>query len=171
MVEATTGSTGNWGKFLLARFDNEWAHVSSVSPFPSIGGEGWTDEHFFMLDLATGEGAIFLPGGIASYDLDKHGIWVCPLFEPTLKRLYKMDLSDGFAHVPAVIRLTFEEAPFSFAGYRRPANARAEQIEKLMVELIEASYDASAIDRRTTVRRIVADAERLIGRRRAAVPA
>ena len=33
----------------------------------------WTDEHFWILDLELGTGAIFRMGGLASYDLKKTG--------------------------------------------------------------------------------------------------
>ena len=37
-----------------------------------------------VTDLQTGEGAIFRPGGLASYDLDKHQLWICVLFKDFL---------------------------------------------------------------------------------------
>ena len=117
-IEATNGPQ-NWGKFAVSRFSaEEWAQRSEIDPPRSlIGGRGWTREHIHVLDLQTGEGAIFRPGGHAPYDLGKHRIWVCPLFEPFLTWLYQQDLTDLDA-LPGHIDLP--EAEFSFTGYRRP---------------------------------------------------
>jgi hypothetical protein len=69
-----------------------------------------------VFDLQTCERASFRPGGNAKYDLDKHKIWVCPLFEPFLCWLYKQQLDD-FTALPGHIDLA--DAPFAMAGYRR----------------------------------------------------
>jgi hypothetical protein len=129
IIEAT--SAGNWGKFLVARFTDEWkirSGISNVLPgkarprdeppdrLPLLRRVGWHERHLLVLDLQTGEGAIFLPGGLASADLNKHEIWVCPLFEPFLAWLYQQDLSDLDA-VPAVVEI--EGIPPQLAGYRR----------------------------------------------------
>lgn len=74
-----------------------------------------------MLDLETGEGALFLPGGYASADLDKHKVWVCPLFEPFLAWLYKQDLQD-LSKLPDLVDLP--DAPFQWSGYRRSGVAK-----------------------------------------------
>jgi hypothetical protein len=124
MIEATNGPL-NWGKFLLARFDAaEWARRSKIDDRSLIGGRGWTAEHILVLDLQTGEGAIFLPGGLAAADLESHRIWVCPLFQPMLEWLYKQDTSDLDA-LPDHVDLP--KAPFLMAGHRRdgPREARA----------------------------------------------
>jgi hypothetical protein len=111
--------TGNWGKFFIGRFDaGEWATPSQISGF-AIGGRGWSEDHLFVMDLQTGEGALFRHGGFARADLNKHRIWVCPLFEPFLTWLYKQDVSDLDA-LPALITFDPAEAEFSMAGYRRP---------------------------------------------------
>jgi hypothetical protein len=123
-IEATNGPR-NWGKFLVGQFTpEEWALRSQIDPGRSlIGGRGWHPKHRLVLDLQTGEGAIFLPGGLASADLHKHKIWVCPLFEPFLEWLYKQDLSDIDA-LPAHVDLP--NAEFMMSGYRRqgPAPSR-----------------------------------------------
>jgi hypothetical protein len=80
----------NWGKFLVARFDEqEWARRSLVDGQPLLSGQcGWTTQHILVLDLQTGEGAMFRPSGLASADLEKHRVWVCPMFEVFLGWLY-----------------------------------------------------------------------------------
>jgi hypothetical protein len=116
-VEATNGPA-NWGKFMVARFTpEEWRYPSSVSPNHFLlNAIGWDPKHVLVIDLQTGEGAIFRPGGFAPADLRKHKIWVCPLFEPFLAWLYKQDLAD-LTKLPPHIDLP--NAPFAMHGYRR----------------------------------------------------
>jgi hypothetical protein len=115
-VEVTNGPN-NWGKFMVARFNTEYAYRSNIAEqMPLLRTIGWTHRHIIVFDLQTGEGASFLPGGRAAYDLDKHRIWVCPLFEPFLEWLYKQDLTD-LSKLPATIDLP--DAPVAMSGYRR----------------------------------------------------
>lgn len=124
--------TGNWGKFMVGKFEeHEWHRESIVLTgwvssreghlaTALLISRGWhPDHHIFVMDLQTGEGAMFMPGGIAKADLNKHKIWVCPLFEPFLTWLYKQDLTD-LDKLPSKIEFTHEEAPCDYAGYRRP---------------------------------------------------
>ena len=119
IIEATNHPNGiNWGKFLVARFDqNEWTKRSDISKTPLLRSLGWSEEHLWVLDLQTGEGALFWPGGSAHHDLNKHQIWVCPLFEPFLTWLYQQDLTD-LNKLPDIVVL--RDAPSALAGYRRP---------------------------------------------------
>jgi hypothetical protein len=114
IFEATNGER-NWGKFLVGEFDSEWEYVSLVANYKLLVNRGWRAQtHKLVLDLQTGEGAVFaFHGGNA--DLDKHKIWVCPLFEPFLVWLYAQP--DVWT-APQLVDLP--DAPFSFAGYRRP---------------------------------------------------
>lgn len=126
-VEATNGEK-NWGKFMVLRFGHtEHTHASALgAQFPELDGAsllattGWSPRHIIVFDLQTGEGARFLPGGYAHADLNKHKVWVCPLFEPFLEWLYRQDLTD-LSTLPAHIDLP--NAPFEFAGYRRKGTA------------------------------------------------
>lgn len=116
LIEATSNRF-NWGKFVLARFEeHELAARSAVDGTPLVLGRGWTTSHLWILDLATGEGAYFAPTGLAKYDLDKHRIWVCPLFEPFLVWLRTQDLTD-LSLLPSVVDLP--QAPNAMHGYRR----------------------------------------------------
>lgn len=122
-IEVTNGPR-NWGKMMLGRFTpEEWSRKSIVSPEHFLlWGRGWSRDHIFVLDLQTGEGGIFMPGGSARADLNKHKIWVCPMFEPFLEWLYKQpDLSD-LDKLPALVDLP--EAEFQMSGYRRPGPAK-----------------------------------------------
>lgn len=129
MIECTNGF--NWGKFLVGRFTpEEWAVRSSVDGVLSlIGGRGWTLEHLLVLDIQTGEGAIFRPGGSAKADLDKHQIWVCPLFEPFLTWLYTQPLGD-LDQLGTVVMFTEEQAPSSMYGHRRAGPDRKRVIRE-----------------------------------------
>lgn len=141
IIEAGQSAQGpNWGKFLLGRFDVEWSRRSGMyeaarkvtdemcgegtyeesngvsRSMPLLSEIGWGRNHLWVLDLQTGEGAYFSPGGYATADLDKHKIWVCPMFEPFLAWLYKQDLTDLDA-LPDFVELP--DAPFHMQGFRR----------------------------------------------------
>ena len=118
------GGTGNWGKFFCGRFtEEEWGRPSIVTPgFGSLLNQvGWTPKHILVFDIQTGEGAIFYPGGLASADLNKHKIWVCPMFEPFLNWLYEQDLTD-LDKLPGKVEFEHSEAEFELRGYRRPGS-------------------------------------------------
>jgi hypothetical protein len=125
LVEVTNGPR-NWGKFLLGQFDTEWEYKSAIDGQSIVAGRGWDRHHLLVLDLQTGEGAIFRVGGYAKADLDKHKIWVCPMYEPFLTWLYKQP--DPFA-IPAHVDLP--DAEFAMSGYRRSGPD---------VELCEATF-------------------------------
>ena len=132
-VEATQSIKGegfpNWGKFLLMRFTpEEWAYrsrlpvpeeiaavVPAASTRPLLAAIGTNRDCIWVLDLQTHEGASFKPGGLATADLNKHRIWVCPLFEPFLHYLYK--LKRPFEDCPALVELP--DAEGALYGYRR----------------------------------------------------
>lgn len=115
----------NWGKFLVGKFsDEEWNRTSSMDGTQNshlLNAIGWTRDHIWVCDLQTGEGACFKHGGYPKADLDKHKIWVCPMFEPFLAWLYKQDISD-IDLLPRRVDFTKEETKEHTAmyGYRRP---------------------------------------------------
>ncbi len=115
--KAHDGRNFNWGKFMIARFTAEEWNRRSEEGFPGslIDQLGWARKHLMIFDLQTGEGAFFKPGGWAKADLDKHKIWVCPMFEPFLEWLYKQNLDDLNA-LPNVVDLNDSGA---LSGYRR----------------------------------------------------
>lgn len=123
IIEATNGPQ-NWGKFMLGYFDEfEWQRESEVSVgLQVIPNRGWTRNTVFVMDLQTGEGALFTPPGLAKADLDKHQIWVCPLFEPFLEWLYTQPQPLIFHTL--VHHIDLPDAKFAFAGYRRPGPDR-----------------------------------------------
>jgi hypothetical protein len=120
IIEATQdlGKGPNHGKFLLGKMDvDDWAYQSRVAPiFTLLGYCGWTPKHVWVLDLQTGEGAFFRIGGYAKADLNKHKIWVCPMFEPFLQWLYDQKFTE-LDELPDLVELP--QAEFSMHGYRR----------------------------------------------------
>lgn len=128
-VEATQSAQSgiNHGKFMLGRFDpDEWLRPCALDTqlyarSPNLlHRTGWSGDHLLVLDLATGEGAIFWPGGSPVADLEKHRVWVCPMFEPFLEWLYRQDLTD-LEVLPDLVELP--NAPAAMAGYRRGGGA------------------------------------------------
>lgn len=121
IIEVTNGPL-NWGKFMLGKFEEtEWERVSALPEAldqPLIRGRGWGTQHLLVLDLQTGEGAVFYPSkdGSARSDLNKTKIWTCPMSEPFMEWLYQQDLSD-IQELPDHIDLP--HAKFDVAGYRR----------------------------------------------------
>lgn len=119
-IEVTQGSEFNWGKFMVGQFDEEeWLRQSMLpgheGMMPLLRGRGWASNHFLVLDIETGEGAIFSKGSAVA-DLNKHQVWVCPMFEPFLEWLYEQDFAD-VSELPRYVKLnTNIEA---MAGYRR----------------------------------------------------
>lgn len=115
---------GNWGKFAVQEPDEEWAYVSRVDPDRRLlHSIGWGGRHIWVLDLQTGEGVCLRPGGYAHADLERHQVWVCPLFEPFLTWLYARYREDpqlDIAGLPDVVELP--GADFALSGYRRPGN-------------------------------------------------
>jgi hypothetical protein len=115
-IEVTNGNR-NWGKFLLLRFDSEQEYVSAMDPpHKLLWAIGWNEKAIWVLDLATREGAAFVPSGFATADLDKHRVWVCPMFAPFLNWLYEQKFT-RLEQLPALVDIP--EAPFAMAGYRR----------------------------------------------------
>ncbi len=138
IVELSNGF--NWGKFLVCRFDdNEWRRRSALdarNATPLLSRCGWDDQHLGVFDLATGEGAFFRPGGSARHDLDKHGVWVCPMFEPFLAWLYRHPESwTDFDKLPEIVMLTDAETRQRSAlyGHRR----RGPVFERMVTDILD----------------------------------
>ena len=118
----------NWGKFCIAKFDEEEMQRRSQIDEPTAFGPprsllnacGWeTDQMDWIFDLQTGEGAIFRLGGSAHADLEKHKVWVCPMFEPFLEYVYDLYEKGTFDFDSFPNFVTLSEAPRAMYGYRR----------------------------------------------------
>lgn len=144
-IEVTNGLQ-NWGKFMVAKWDeSDWERPSAVGS-QVVSGLGAGLLHLigenrrcvWVIDLQTGEGARFLPGGYAGADLTKHKIWVCPMFEPFLEWFYAHpEHHEDPTTLPAHVDL--EDAPFEMSGHRRPG---AESIRERLKEVL---YNVSAL--------------------------
>jgi hypothetical protein len=129
IIEAHNGM--NYGKFLLATYGpEEWSREARVEPtgrklLPSIGFGG---EWVWVLDLQTREGAAFLLSGQVTllHQLEKHQVWVCPMYEFFLGWLldrYREDSAGVMAlNLPDVVEL--DTKYFALAGYRRKGPGR-----------------------------------------------
>jgi len=126
IIEVTNGER-NWGKFLIGDFTDERFRRSEVdkeSRAPLLQAIGWGDNAYLVLDLQTGEGAVFRLGGLASADLNKHKIWVCPMYEPFLTWLYEhyraaVKAGDRTWWEGLPLHVDLPDAPFAVYGYRR----------------------------------------------------
>jgi hypothetical protein len=120
---------GNWGKFMIARYEPH--ELTEPTRYPGCEGRqgivnqrGWAGDHFWVLDLVTGEGVRFHVGAVPEIDahnaLEEHPVWVCPLFEPMLVWLFKFvggRPETWWDELPRTIDLP--DAPFQLYGYRR----------------------------------------------------
>ncbi len=125
-IDVTNGF--NWGKMGVGVFTpDEWAQKSAVDGRGLLSGRGWDVNYVFVLDLQTGEGAIFRPGGYHKADLEKHAIWVCPLYEPFLEWLYAQLTQQRVAvdDLPALVELP--NAQGALYGHRRPGPTTEER--------------------------------------------
>lgn len=115
-----TNDDQNWGKMMVCVHDDvEMKYRSQMSPssVPLLRQIGYAGDEIWVLDLQTGEGARFRPGGLAKADLDNHRVWVCPMFEPFLEWLYQNYALVQTWTLPATVNLP--NAVFEFRGYRR----------------------------------------------------
>ena len=129
IIEATQDVKNgfNHGKFMVCTFTREeWEYRCRLDAEMGLDRSllircGWGPRHLWVLDLQTGEGALLRHGGFASADLERHKVWVCPLFEPFLEWLYQQD-PEQLAKLPALVELPAAEG--AMYGYRRPGKRR-----------------------------------------------
>jgi hypothetical protein len=130
IVEVTNNF--NWGKFMLAAFDEqEWKIRSQLTDSYLLGRLGWDRSHVWFMDLQTGEACFILPGGMVARDLEKHAVWVCPMAEPFLEWFYAhKEYHRDIIRIPNLVLLT--DAESSFRGYRRqgPSPEEKERVKK-----------------------------------------
>ena len=150
LVEVTDQACFNFGKFMVAEFDQvEWGRRSIIEAengfdISLLGRCGWDrNGHIMVFDIQTGEGALFKPGGSPKHDLEKHRVWVCLLFEPFLKWLYKWveeqrKAMDGIIYIDTIPdKLVLPNRNPGLSGYRRAGCEEAklqDEIAKLRRE-------------------------------------
>ncbi len=133
-IEAGHGPAGgNWGKFLIGRYTDD--ELSEPASYPGCQGSGRlvslrgaADNHFWLMDLATGEGARFDADLVEKWDLnkaiDEHQIWVCILYEPLLTWLFTHIRNNGMSWWSLLPRhVDLPDAPFGIYGHRREGPA------------------------------------------------
>jgi hypothetical protein len=121
------GNDFNHGKFMLGRLTSEELATRSALPgyenerLTRVGGLRRLNERStLVVDLQTGEGAVFFLDGYYKADLEKTKIWVCPMFEPFLQWLYQQDLAGGKGDITKLPRyVDLPHAEPAFRGYRR----------------------------------------------------
>lgn len=142
----------NHGKFMVARFIGDEITAKSALPdytehsLWNLGGlrklrPGMT----LVLDLQTGEGAGFSlePHGAgqtaarsALYELEKHELWVCPMFPPFLGWLF----AQGMGGIKGDIRTLprYVELDTLDGALYRPRSGRHEAADKMQEAIREA---------------------------------
>jgi hypothetical protein len=125
IIEGSDG--GAYGKWLVGQLDEHersrktslpgYEGNASIWTFAGARRFGADPGAVFVLDLQTGQGAVFNPTTSSSpdYDLDQANIWVCPLFRDFFRWLYTQDLADvtqlpNFIDLPWKIELEAAEA-------------------------------------------------------------
>lgn len=130
MIECTDAAKFNYGRFMVGWFNSEEAGRREL-----IEGEPgqllmhrWPRNAFMVLDLVTGEGALFTPIGLVYQLNEKHQVWVCPLFEHFLAWLEQFLKEGGdatvharLAELPATLELPTGE--YALFGHRRTRTA------------------------------------------------
>lgn len=128
IIEATNKNQ-NWGKFLLGVLDDEWDRfpetpgcntgVPLLASLPRTRGQKWDRARdVLIMDLQTREAAVFALEGDPRVELERHQVWVCPLFEPFLGWLYSQPVDRVLSlDLPAWIDIP--DAKFAWAGHRR----------------------------------------------------
>ncbi len=96
IIEVVDPSETMWGKFMVGRFDVEWSLPSVIDPGVQtlLHRLGWGPDHFLIVDLSVGHGAIFARHGHVWNDIDEKGIYFCWMFPAFLEWIRKQDLSD-----------------------------------------------------------------------------
>ncbi len=123
-VEVTNGF--NHGKFLIGRYsepemDERTQFGGEFGQYSIIRSQGFSRLDHWILDLSTGEGAIFPLTGSATHDVHKRRIRVCVLYEPFVVWLYAHVAANPdtwWDELPRLVALP--HAPSDFGGYRRP---------------------------------------------------
>lgn len=128
------GNGGNWGKFLICRYDAQELTTRSrypgceIEPRPLVSLRAPGQQMIWVLDLATNEGAAFYVGHVRAFDgplqlNGKHRVHVCLLYEPMLTWLFDFidhHPDDWWDQLPDYIEL---DAPGGLYGYRRTGAA------------------------------------------------
>lgn len=96
IIEVEDPHKSAWGKFMVGRFTGEWSLPSVIDPGVQklLSRLGWGLDHFLIVDLSVGHGAIFHRKGYVWADIDEHGIYFCWMFPAFLVWIRTQDLRD-----------------------------------------------------------------------------
>lgn len=121
VIEAQEPTRIWWGKFLVGEFGSEWTRISEVLPdTPLLQNLGWSNKHRIFVDLSVGHGVILTPHPRASpvYDLQKRGIYFCPLMLPFLEWFYLEAWDKQVEALPDLVEVrTPREGPIQQGSY------------------------------------------------------
>lgn len=167
LIEATNTNKFNFGKFLVGRFDEAERRRRSVltdesddqlgidrTRYSLIGLSYKTGDETLVLDLQTGEGVLLPPrrawprsehrrAAFVHEVLNRHKVWVCPLYEPFLAWLMGQDVSDLNA-LPDVVRTLPDEA-CDLAGYRRPGQAMNDELQTAVLATLAGAANGAEL--------------------------
>ncbi len=124
------GNGGNWGKFLIGRYDGRELVTRAqlpgceIEPRPLVSLRGPGQDLIWVLDLATGEGAAYNISHVRAFDAprllhEKHRIHVCLLYEPLLTWLFEFIDQHFDTWWDTLPPYVIFDAPGGLYGYRR----------------------------------------------------
>lgn len=98
IIEVEEVPPGFYGKVMVVAFHEEWAREAKVFD-PSMGQPkllpslGWGEDHFLVVDLSVGHGAIFHHKVDMDEQLRETEIYFCPMFAYFLRWAATQDLT------------------------------------------------------------------------------
>lgn len=126
IIEAQEPTHSWWGKFLVGQFENEWNRLSDMfqgekiqSNTPLLSLLGWSKRHIVVVDLSIGHGTILYPNPNASpvHDLEKRGIYFCPLMVPFLEWFYEEAWDKELEDLPDLVQVRTPKVGWLGPGY------------------------------------------------------
>lgn len=120
VIEVEEPVPGFWCKFMIGVFTDEWGHRPVVDA-PEYEATsllrqlGWSRDHYLILDLESGQGAIFHRGSHPEWDERTKGLSRNPMLVPLWKWLQTQDL-DRIQDFPDKVTL---EGPMSRERQKR----------------------------------------------------
>ncbi len=98
IIEVEEPRPGFIGTFMVGLFDEEWNRrsLTAVGYDPAtslLHNLGWVGEHFLVVELGRGHGALFHHKSEPRWDVPETGIYFGPMFLPFMEWLKTQDLS------------------------------------------------------------------------------
>lgn len=110
IIEAQEPTKSWWGKFLIGQFEKEWGRLGKVQEleqYPLLRHLGWGPQHTLVVDLSVGHGVVLNinPSASPAYDLEKRGIYFCPLMLPFLEWFYTEGSDKKLEDLPDLVEV------------------------------------------------------------------